>query len=269
MVKEGINWKFNPPSAPHHGGVWERLMRSYKQTFYAILGNTRLTDEILTTVFCLVEQSLNTRPLIPASADATDMDASTPNHFLLGTAGSSLPSHSNCDFDHRKQYARAQAYSDAIWSRWVKEYAPALNRRFKWSTQSDKQLKTGDLVWIVEAINPRGYYPLARVVKLHFGSDAIAQIAEVKTTSGNRPVVKLAPVILSPILLIYRNPQYLCFNPVNQYVSSKHMYYVFSFQTDQKNNQKHIYFCFDKTFFIFLGRISEDVAQQASMVEFK
>ena len=114
MVKKGINWKFNPPSAPHHGGVWERLVRSFKHTFYAILGNRRLTDEILTTVFCLVKQSLNARPLVPASADAIDTDALTPNHFLLGTAGSSLPSHSNCDFDHRKRYARAQAYSEAV-----------------------------------------------------------------------------------------------------------------------------------------------------------
>ena len=200
MVKKGINWKFNPPSAPHHGGVWERLVRSFKHTFYAILGNRRLTDEILTTVFCLVEQSLNARPLVPASADATDMDALTPNHFLIGTGGSSLPSHSNCDSDHRKRYARAQAYSDAIWTRWLKEYVPNLNRRAKWSAQSDKQLKTGDLVWIVEATSPRGYYPLARIVKLHFGSGAVARSAEVRTTSENlvRPVVKLAPVLPSP-----------------------------------------------------------------------
>ena len=53
MVKKGVNWKFNPPSAPHHGGVWERLVRSFKQTFYAILDKRRLTDEILTTVFVL------------------------------------------------------------------------------------------------------------------------------------------------------------------------------------------------------------------------
>ena len=136
IVKKGVNWKFNPPSAPHHGGVWERLVRSFKHTFYAILGDRRLTDEILTTVFCLVEQSLNARSLVPASADATDLDALTPNHFLLGTAGSSLLSHSNCDFDHRKRYARAQAYSDAIWNRWLNEYVPTLNRRSKWSSQS-------------------------------------------------------------------------------------------------------------------------------------
>ena len=97
-------------------------------------------------------------------------------NILLGTAGSSLPSHSNCDFDHRKRYARAQAYSDAIWNRWLKEYIPTLNRRSKWPTQSDSLLKTEDLVWIVEPTSPRGYYPLARLV---------ARSAEVKTTSGN------------------------------------------------------------------------------------
>ena len=95
IVKNCINWKFNPPSAPHHGGVWERLVRNFEHTFYAILDNRRLTDEILTTDFCLAEQSLNARPLVPASADATDLDALTPNHFLFGTAGSTLPSHSN------------------------------------------------------------------------------------------------------------------------------------------------------------------------------
>ena len=200
MVQKGVNWKFNPPSAPHQGGVWKRLVRSFKHTFYAILGNRRLTDEILTTVFCLVEQSLNARPLVP--------DALTPNHFLLGTAGSPLPSHSNCDFDHRRRYARAQAYSDAIWNRWLKEYVPTLNRCSKWSSQSARQLKTGDHVWIVEPTSPRVYYPFERVVKLNFGSDAVARSAEVKTTSGNlvRPVVKLAPVLPPPIYLIYRNP---------------------------------------------------------------
>ena len=101
LVKKGIKWKFNPPSAPHYGGVWERLVRSFKHVFHAILGNRRLTDEILNTVFCQVEQSLNAHPLIPASADATDLDALTPNHFLLGNVGSSLPSHLTSDFDHR------------------------------------------------------------------------------------------------------------------------------------------------------------------------
>ena len=200
LVKKRILWKFKPPSAPHHGGIWERVVRSFKHVFYAVRGNRRLTDEILTTTFCLVEQSLNARPLVPASHDATELDALTPNHFLLGTAGSILPSHQRAEVDHRKRYVRAQAYSDAIWNRWLKEYVPSLNRRSKWSNPQERQLKTGDLVWIVEPTSPRGHHPLARVVKLNFGSDAVARSAEVRTSTGClvRPVVKLCPVL--PVL---------------------------------------------------------------------
>ena len=90
------------------------MVRSSKHVFYAILGNRRLADEILTTTFCLVEQSPNARPLVSARPDTTDLDARTPNHFLLGIADSVLPSHQRAEADHRKRYVRAQAYSDAI-----------------------------------------------------------------------------------------------------------------------------------------------------------
>ena len=116
LVTKRISWKFNPPSAPHHGGVWERVVRSFKHVFDAVFGNRRLTDEILVTTFCVVEQSLNARSLVPASSDATHLDALTPNHFLLGTAGSILPSHQRAEIDHRKRFVCAQAYSDAIWN---------------------------------------------------------------------------------------------------------------------------------------------------------
>ena len=197
LVKKRIHWRFNPPSAPHHGGVWERIVRSFKHVFYAILGNRRLTEEILTTTFCLVEQSLNSRPLVPVSSDATDLDELTPKHFLLGTASSTLPSHQRADVDHKKSYARAQAYSDAIWDRWLRDYVPSLNRRTKWCAQSDRDLKNGDLVWIVEPTSPRGHYPLARVVKLNYGHDSVARSAELKTATRNlvRLIVKLAPVL--------------------------------------------------------------------------
>ena len=146
---------------------------SFKHTLYANLRNRRLSDKISSTIFCTAEQSLDTRPLVPATADTTELDALTPNHFLLGIACSRLPSLSNCDFDHRKRYARLHAYSNAIWSPWLKECVPSVNSRTKWSSPFDRDLQTGNILWIVEPTNPRGYYPLARVVKLNFGSNAV------------------------------------------------------------------------------------------------
>ena len=105
MSQNGIFWKFNPPATPHQGGAWERLVQSSKRLFYKILGNRRLTDEVLSTVFCLVEQFLNARPLVPASSDVTDLEALTPNHFLLGEV-TSLPSFESSKgldrHDHRR-----------------------------------------------------------------------------------------------------------------------------------------------------------------------
>ena len=120
LAHKGIKWRFNPPSAPHQGGIWERLVRSFKRVLYTILGTRRLTDEVLHTTFCLVENALNSRPLTPVSADPCDLNALTPNHFLLGEYSTGIPSTvGNNEFDHRKRYARAQSYANAIWSRWI------------------------------------------------------------------------------------------------------------------------------------------------------
>ena len=55
LAKKDIKWKFNPPTAPHHGGSWELLVRCCKRVFYAIIGSRKLTPEVFETIFCLVE----------------------------------------------------------------------------------------------------------------------------------------------------------------------------------------------------------------------
>ena len=197
LVVKGIHWKFNPPGAPHHGGSWEIMVRSCKRVFYSILGNRRLTDETLCTTFCLVEQALNNRPLTPVSDDPNELEALTPNHFLLGRSSAALPSAVSGDQpDLRRRYTKAQAYANAIWTRWMKEYVPSLHKRSKWSKHSDVNLKNGDLVWVVDSVNPRGCYPLARIDSLRYGADSVARSAELRTSTGSlvRPLVKLAPV---------------------------------------------------------------------------
>ena len=198
LAYKGIKWRFTPPSTPHQGGIWERLVRSFKRVLYTILGTRRLTDEVLNNTFCLVEYALNSRPLTPVSADPNDLGAITLNHFLLGNQETGIPSIFGVDeFDHRKPYARAQPYANAIWSPWLKDYVPALNRRSKWQTPAEQLFKVGDLVWIVEERNPRGYYPTARIGELRYGSDSAARSAVVRTSSGSLvpPLVKLVPIL--------------------------------------------------------------------------
>ena len=90
-ARKDIKWKFNPPGAPHFGGIWERLVRSCKKAMIAVLDGRSLTDDILITTMCLVEQTLIARPLTSVSDDPDDLEALTPNHFLMGRANLAKP----------------------------------------------------------------------------------------------------------------------------------------------------------------------------------
>ena len=57
----------------------------------AVLDGRSLTDDVLITTMCLVEQTLNARPLTSGSDDPDDLEALTPNHFLLGKGKFSDP----------------------------------------------------------------------------------------------------------------------------------------------------------------------------------
>ena len=198
LVHKNIKWKYNPPSAPHQGGAWERMVRSCKRVFYAILESRKLTDEVLNTTMCLVEVSLNARPLTSVSDDPDSLEALTPNHFFLGQHSLTFPSlRSSENYSHSKRYAGAHLYANIIWHRWLGDYVPTLNKRVKWHAPPENSLKTGDMVWFVESTSPRGHYPLARIMSLNYGKDNTARSANLRTVSGNytRPLVKLVPVL--------------------------------------------------------------------------
>ena len=85
LIQRGIRWKFNPPAAHHFGGVWERLVRSCRKAMYAVLGNRSVTADVLSTLMCIVEHTLNARPLTPVSSDVIDLEALTPITSCLAT----------------------------------------------------------------------------------------------------------------------------------------------------------------------------------------
>lgn len=56
-----------------------------------VLKDAVLTYEEMTTIPTQIEAVLNSRPLCPLSDDATDLNALTPGHFLIGEALTTLP----------------------------------------------------------------------------------------------------------------------------------------------------------------------------------
>ena len=165
LIQRRIRWKINPPSAPHFGGVWERLVRSCKKAMYAVLGNRSVTEDNLSITMCIVEQTLNARPLTPVSSDVNDLESLTPNHFLLGNRNVCLP-YLPCaeEFvNYRKLFRQTQAYANLIWDRFRKDYLPTLNNRQKRRSTSNEILKESDLVWLIEDSNKRWNYNLGRV----------------------------------------------------------------------------------------------------------
>ena len=164
----------------------------------AILGSRRLTLPVLTTSMCLVEQTLNSRPLTSVSDDPEALEALTPKHFLLGRPAISEPlfpdasRYVNC----RKLYRVSQAYHEMIWKRWAHDYLPKWNVRPKWGSNDGRALNIGDLVWVIDESVKRYKNQMARVLDVFPGSDGVVRSAKIQTSNGIfvRPAMKLAPL---------------------------------------------------------------------------
>ncbi|XP_055633544.1 uncharacterized protein LOC129773906 [Toxorhynchites rutilus septentrionalis] len=147
------NWIFNPPSAPHMGGSWERMVRSVKAAMSAIADHPHHpNDEVLETVVLEAEAIVNSRPLTYIPLESIEQESLTPNHFLLfGTKGITQPEMSTRLEGGilRDSWRLAQCLVDHFWNRWIREYLPTITRRTKWFEPA-KPLEVGDLVLVVE-----------------------------------------------------------------------------------------------------------------------
>ena len=65
--QQSINWHFNPLTASHIGGAWERMIRSTRKILQNLLGYQTLNDESCLTLMAEVEAVIKSRPLIPLS----------------------------------------------------------------------------------------------------------------------------------------------------------------------------------------------------------
>ncbi len=91
LAKNQIKFTYNPPSAPHFGGAWEREIRSIKTALNATVKAQVVAEEVLLTVLIEVEGILNSKPLGYVSTDVADPEPVTPNLLLMGRLDPAMP----------------------------------------------------------------------------------------------------------------------------------------------------------------------------------
>ena len=197
LANKGVKWHFNPPLAPHFGGVHETMIKAAKRAIYGILGNADVTDEELVTSFVGAEDLINSRPLTYQSSDIKDDVPLTPNHFIFGRVGGEFAPESVDEtvYSPKKRWRRVQELVKHFWGRWIKEWLPTLNARKKWF-KDQRDLKVGDVVLILAADMGRGKWKLGRILETFPGKDGHVRVVKVRSSDGEyvRPISKLCPL---------------------------------------------------------------------------
>ena len=205
MLQKNITWTFNPPTASHFGGVWEREIRSIRKVISGLANEQplHLDDDGINTLFCEVESILNSRPLTANSQDPNDLEALTPNHLLLARSGPTFPPglFSREDIYARRKWKQVQYLANLFWTRWKREYITILQKRQKWTKES-RSLAVGDLVLLVDENLHRNLWSLGRIEKVHEDRLNRVRVVDVrvsklrgelktKSTVVQRPIAKL------------------------------------------------------------------------------
>ncbi|XP_065081379.1 uncharacterized protein LOC135703953 [Ochlerotatus camptorhynchus] len=187
-------WLFIPPSAPHMGGSWERMVRSIKNTMTNLPQDPKLDDDGLQTLVVEAEAIVNSRPLTYLPLDSAEQEALTPNHFIMGSStGVKQPAMKIAETAEtiRVSWDLIQQRIDYFWKRWIMEYLPTLTRRTKWFGET-KPVECGDLVIVIDETRRNGWVR-GRVLEVTKGRDGRVRQAMVQTPGGlfRRPVSKL------------------------------------------------------------------------------
>lgn len=159
-----IEWKFIPPRAPHHGGIWEAAVKAGKKHLLSISKGAILTEDDFKTTLASVEAILNSRPLYRRKIETNHdiIDIMTPAHFLIQSDLLSPETPDTADITLFERHRAQRQIISQFWSIWKKAYVTLLQRKPKW-TSAQQNLQPNDVVLIKEQSNPLNW-PLARVI---------------------------------------------------------------------------------------------------------
>lgn len=196
---KGIKWHFNPPRAPHFGGLWEAAVKSFKTHFTRIASSSLLSYEQLHTYVVEIEAILNSRPLTALSSDPNDLNPLSPGHFFIGSQMTSMPQEDLRDLPINRLscWQTIQQMRHLFWDRWHREYLNELISRSKWQAATNQEnIDIGTLVVIKDDNLPPMRWSLGRIITTHPGSDGIVRVVTVRSPTGTykRALKKMYPL---------------------------------------------------------------------------
>jgi len=149
---QGCEWELTPPKASHHGGVWERQIKTVKSILMTCLyqlGSKSLTRDDFYTFLQECASIMNSTPLWEYSSDPNDPRPLSPSMLLtLRTDSPFLPEiYQTKDLlaYGSKRWRRVQFLSEQFWFRWRRDYLQSLHVRRKLPTEQ-RSFKVGDVV---------------------------------------------------------------------------------------------------------------------------
>ena len=194
---QGIEWIFNPPHAPHFGGVFEIIVKAMKRALISTIGHEDLDEEEFRTVVSKATWILNSRP-IQKVGDNSDFEALTPAHFLGGIPEEAVfpPNLPNIRSELQERLKHQIKIQEHLWERFQQEIIPQLVSRSKWLYQKEN-LKEGDLMVEVDEKTTRGHWKKVRVTLIFPSRDAYVRKVEIRDGEGRtyvRPITCLIPL---------------------------------------------------------------------------
>ena len=207
LAKLGCEFVFNPPSASHMGGVWERQIRSIRSILTNLINKhpCRVNSSELRTLFCETMAVINSRPLsVENLYDPHSPRPLTPNHLLTMKSEVVVPppgQFSDTDLYTRKRWKKVQFLANQFWKEWKRQYLVTLQNRSKW-TQIKPNIQVDSVVVISDENCPRNMWKLGRVVEVFKGDDGL--VRKVRLFTGvvggrahylERPIHKLVVLL--------------------------------------------------------------------------
>lgn len=186
LLDNKITWHFIPPRTPHFGGLWQSAVKLAKFHLTRVIGTSHFTYENFYTILTQIESILNSRPICPISNDPNDLNPLTPGHFLIGTSLNALAEENVEDISTNRlnKYQQIQQVIQSFWRRWSKEYLHNLQQRHKWKFNDLRTLQPGLLVVLREDNVHPLHWRMGRIIEVHPGSDSVARVVSVKTSTG-------------------------------------------------------------------------------------